>query len=161
MKFINTIIEYHKKNRKKGFVTGMFFDMAVMIVIIFILEFSLNTISAPNFRADWFIIPSYVILLIAYLWLYFDRKKDYFLKKETYKETPVLYLMIAFGILSLPSSFDTCESTFTKYKSEYNSKMTNWIEKRRSDQISTILSAGQVQEKWKKYKKKYNCSQIF
>ena len=161
MKFINTIIEYHKKNRKKGFVTGMFFDMAVMIVIIFILEFSLNTISAPNFRADWFIIPSYVILLIAYLWLYFDRKKDYFLKKETYKETPVLYLMIAFGILSLPSSFDTCESTFTKYKSEYNSKMTNWIEKRRSDQISTILSAGQVQEKWKKYKKKYNCTQNF
>ena len=69
--------------------------------------------------------------------------------------------MIAFGILSLPSSFDTCESTFTKYKSEYNSKMTNWIEKRRSDQISTILSAGQVQEKWKKYKKKYNCSQNF
>ena len=161
MKFINTIIEYHKKNRKKGFVTGMFFDMAVMIVIIFILEFSLNTISAPNFRADWFIIPSYVILLIAYLWLYFDRKKDYFLKKETYKETPILYFIIAFGILSIPSSFDTCDSTFTKLKSEYNSKLVNFTEKRRSDQISTILSAGQVQEKWKKYKSKYNCTQNF
>ena len=161
MKFINTIIEYHKKNRKKGFVTGMFFDMAVMIVIIFIVEFSLNTISGPNFRADWFVIPSYVILLIAYLWLYFDRKKDYFLKKETYKETPILYFIIAFGILSIPSSFDTCDSTFTKLKSEYNSKLVNFTEKRRSDQISTILSAGQVQEKWKKYKSKYNCTQNF
>ena len=161
MKFINTIIEYHKKNRKKGFVTGMFFDMAVMIVIIFIVEFSLNTISGPNFRADWFVAPIFVILLIAYLWLYFDRKKDYFLKKETYKETPILYFIIAFGILSIPSSFDTCDSTFTKLKSEYNSKLVNFTEKRRSDQISTILSAGQVQEKWKKYKSKYNCTQNF
>ena len=161
MKFINTIIEYHKKNRKKGFLTGMFFDMAVMIVIIFIVEFSLNTISGPNFRADWFVTPIFVILLIAYLWLYFDRKKDYFLKKETYKETPILYFIIAFGILSIPSSFDTCDSTFTKLKSEYNSKLVNFTEKRRSDQISTILSAGQVQEKWKKYKSKYNCTQNF
>ena len=64
MKFINTIIEYHKKNRKKGFVTGMFFDMAVMIVIIFIVEFSLNTISGPNFRADWFVIPSLSLIHI-------------------------------------------------------------------------------------------------
>ena len=161
MQILNTVIEYHKKNRKKGFVTGMFFDMAVMIVIIFIVEFSLNTISGPNFRADWFVIPSYVILIIAYLWLYFDRKKDYFLKKETYKETPILYFIIAFGILSIPSSFDTCDSTFTKLKSEYNSKLVNFTEKRRNDQISTILSAGQVQEKWKKYKSKYNCTQNF
>lgn len=161
MQILNTVIEYHKKNRKKGFVTGMFFDMAVMIVIIFIVEFSLNTISGPNFRADWFVAPIFVILLIAYLWLYFDRKKDYFLKKETYKETPILYFIIAFGILSIPSSFDTCDSTFTKLKSEYNSKLVNFTEKRRSDQISTILSAGQVQEKWKKYKSKYNCTQNF
>ena len=161
MKFINTIIEYHKKNRKKGFVTGMFFDMAVMIVIIFIVEFSLNTISGPNFRADWFVIPSYIILLIAYLWLYFDRKKDYFLKKETYKETPVLYLMIAFGILSLPSSFDTCGSTFTKLQTEYNSKFINLTEKRRSDQIVAMTSAGQIKSKWEKYKSKYNCTQNF
>ena len=161
MKFINTIIEYHKKNRKKGFVTGMFFDIAVMLVVIFIVEFSLNTISGPNFRADWFVAPIFVILLIAYLWLYFDRKKDYFLKKETYKETPILYFIIAFGILSIPSSFDTCDSTFTKLKSEYNSKLVNFTEKRRNDQISTILSAGQVQEKWKKYKSKYNCTQNF
>ena len=161
MQILNTVIEYHKKNRKKGFVTGMFFDMAVMIVVIFIVEFSLNTISGPNFRADWFVAPIFVILLIAYLWLYFDRKKDYFLKKETYKETPILYFIIAFGILSIPSSFDTCDSTFTKLKSEYNSKLVNFTEKRRSDQISTILSAGQVQEKWKKYKNKYNCTQNF
>ena len=161
MKFINTIIEYHKKNRKKGFVTGMFFDIAVMLVVIFIVEFSLNSISGPNFRANWFVAPIYVILLIVYLWLYFDRKKDYFLKKETYKETPILYFIIAFGILSIPSSFDTCDSTFTKLKSEYNSKLVNFTEKRRNDQISTILSAGQVQEKWKKYKSKYNCTQNF
>ena len=161
MQILNTVIEYHKKNRKKGFVTGMFFDMAVMIVVIFIVEFSLNTISGPNFRADWFVAPIFVILLIAYLWLYFDRKKDYFLKKENYKEIPILYFIIAFGILSIPSSFDTCDSTFTKLKSEYNSKLVNFTEKRRSDQISTILSAGQVQEKWKKYKNKYNCTQNF
>ena len=71
------------------------------------------------------------------------------------------YFIIAFGILSIPSSFDTCDSTFTKLKSEYNSKLVNFTEKRRSDQISTILSAGQVQEKWKKYKSKYNCTQNF
>ena len=161
MKFINTIIEYHKKNRKKGFLTGMFFDMAVILVVIFIVEFSLNSISGPNFRANWFVAPINAIILIVYLWLYFDRKKDYFLKKETYKQTPIIYLMIVFGILISSDGFNTCESTFTKYKSEYNSKMTNWIEKRRSDQISTILSAGQVEEKWKKYKKKYNCTQNF
>ena len=161
MKFINTIIEYHKKNRKKGFATGMFFELAVMLVIIFIAEFSLNSISGPNFRADWFIGPIFTIFLIVYLWLYFDKKKDYFLKKETYKQTPFIYFMIVFGILISSDGFNTCESTFTKYKSEYNSKMTNWIEKRRSDQISTILAAGQVEEKWKKYKKKYNCTQNF
>ena len=88
---LNTVIEYHKKNRKKGFVTGMFFDMAVMIVIIFIVEFSLNTISGPNFRADWFVIPSYVILLIAYLWLYFDRKKDFLIIYNDLSKAELIY----------------------------------------------------------------------